>query len=157
MIYRFFHSIFHQVASHVQKQRIRWTPELHELFLDAVEKLGGAESEPTIIVLISSSNLPSCFTKLLVKLFVGATPRNILRLMNVEGLNVYHVKSHLQVICFTEFLHSILDSISRVFPHELMSSFGYAEIPTCEECIRDETGYERLTYWGGLPTLSFTL
>ncbi|GKV20541.1 hypothetical protein SLEP1_g30643 [Rubroshorea leprosula] len=59
----------HEGASHVHKQRIRWTPELHELFLNAVEKLGGAES---------------------------ATPKNILRLMNVEGLHVYHVKSHLQ-------------------------------------------------------------
>ncbi|KAK8604078.1 hypothetical protein V6N13_096541 [Hibiscus sabdariffa] len=55
------------VAAH--KQRIRWTPELHQLFLNAVDRLGGPGS---------------------------ATPKNILDCMNVEGLNIYHVKSHLK-------------------------------------------------------------
>lgn len=27
------------------KQRLRWTPELHERFIDAVTELGGADSE----------------------------------------------------------------------------------------------------------------
>ncbi|KAJ4764349.1 myb-related protein 1 [Rhynchospora pubera] len=51
------------------KPRLKWTPELHERFTDAVAQLGGPDK---------------------------ATPKTIMRLMGIPGLTLYHLKSHLQ-------------------------------------------------------------
>ncbi|KAL3522501.1 hypothetical protein ACH5RR_015335 [Cinchona calisaya] len=50
--------------------RLRWTPDLHFSFVHAIERLGGQER---------------------------ATPKLVLQLMNVRGLSIAHVKSHLQM------------------------------------------------------------
>ncbi|KAJ8549471.1 hypothetical protein K7X08_033178 [Anisodus acutangulus] len=50
--------------------RLRWTPDLHRSFVHAIESLGGQER---------------------------ATPKLVLQMMNVRGLSIAHVKSHLQM------------------------------------------------------------
>ncbi|XP_042396909.1 myb family transcription factor EFM-like [Zingiber officinale] len=50
--------------------RLRWTPDLHLSFVHAVERLGGTDR---------------------------ATPKLVLQAMNVKGLSIAHVKSHLQM------------------------------------------------------------
>ncbi|MCD9639366.1 hypothetical protein HAX54_023807 [Datura stramonium] len=50
--------------------RLRWTPQLHELFIQAVQHLGGGHK---------------------------ATPKRIQQMMAVKGLKISHVKSHLQM------------------------------------------------------------
>ncbi|KAK3042911.1 hypothetical protein RJ639_001184, partial [Escallonia herrerae] len=50
--------------------RLRWTPDLHLCFIQAMERLGGQDR---------------------------ATPKLVLQLMNVKGLSISHVKSHLQM------------------------------------------------------------
>nr|KYP36642.1 Putative Myb family transcription factor At1g14600 family [Cajanus cajan] len=65
--------------------RLRWTPELHEYFVEVVEGLGGKNK---------------------------ATPKSILQMMHVKGLRISHIKSHLQMYRNIKG-HSILTSMHQ--------------------------------------------
>ena len=56
-----------KICAQRKNQRIDWTPEIHTRFVYATKKLGSK-----------------------------ASPKKILALMNVDGLNRYHVASHFQ-------------------------------------------------------------
>lgn len=78
------------------KERLRWTQELHDRFVAAVEQLGGADR---------------------------ATPKGILKAMDYDRLTIYHIKSHLQKYRMSTLISEKppkkfeRPSISEIFPN----------------------------------------
>lgn len=95
------------VLSTDAKPRLKWTPELHHRFVEAVAHLGGPDSEyispyyPTPFC-TSSYKIKSFdnYIELLMFFYISilaeATPKTLMRVMGVPGLTLYHLKSHLQ-------------------------------------------------------------
>ncbi|CAJ1936765.1 unnamed protein product [Sphenostylis stenocarpa] len=96
-----------------KKDRVVWSTELHSAFLDAINKLGHA----------------------------NAVPKKILQLMNIPGLERYHVASHLQK--YRKLLKPKPDRVTKRKQQNAMSlvavnSSGNTEPPRMCACGRTQ-------------------
>ncbi|KAH6812836.1 myb-like HTH transcriptional regulator family protein [Perilla frutescens var. frutescens] len=73
-------------AASSSKTRIRWTQDLHDRFVECVNRLGGPDK---------------------------ATPKQILKLMDTEGLTIFHVKSHLQKYRNAKYIPESVEAIGK--------------------------------------------
>ncbi|CAM0950530.1 unnamed protein product [Alopecurus aequalis] len=97
--------------------RLRWTPELHHCFIRAIYRLGGQDR---------------------------ATPKLVLQLMNVRGLSIGHVKSHLQMYRSKKIDDSgqVIGHVSLAHPFHhrqmgartILSRFGTTTWPPLRSC-----------------------
>ncbi|XP_009784028.1 putative Myb family transcription factor At1g14600 isoform X2 [Nicotiana sylvestris] len=92
--------------------RLRWTPHLHQCFLLAIQKLGGHDK---------------------------ATPKLVLQMMDVRGLTISHVKSHLQMYRSMKNDVNWQGERSKSQPGKLQSlEDGHSHLQQKEVCVEEE-------------------
>ncbi|TVU27726.1 hypothetical protein EJB05_19223 [Eragrostis curvula] len=115
------------------KLRMRWTPELHEQFVEAVNMLGGSESR-----------------KLHLLFFVPAeaTPKAIQKVLKVKGLTIYHVKSHLQKYRAVQHRPESSDAGASAKRSSLMDEAPFPQLKGLKnvEGLRTQIGLQKQLY-----------
>lgn len=79
--------------------RLSWDSDLHQRFSAAVELLGQRKQS----LFHCCKFLGLGFNKISIKTSPDAVPKKILELMNVDGLTIKQIASHLQVLCIQLF------------------------------------------------------
>ncbi|CAN1134397.1 Myb family transcription factor PHL7 [Linum perenne] len=99
------------------KERLRWTQELHDRFEEAVNQLGGPDR---------------------------ATPKGILKAMGIPGLTIYHVKSHLQKYRISKFIPETPNrGIERRNISEMLPNFSATSGAQLNEALQMQLEVER--------------
>ncbi|CAL9002811.1 unnamed protein product [Prunus brigantina] len=93
------------------RERLRWTQELHDRFVEAVTKLGGPDR---------------------------ATPKGILKAMSVSGLTIYHIKSHLQKYRISKFIPESTSKgkLQKKNISEMLPNFGATSGAQLNEALK---------------------
>ncbi|XP_042501106.1 myb family transcription factor MOF1-like [Macadamia integrifolia] len=89
--------------------RLRWTPDLHRCFVHAIERLGGQDK---------------------------ATPKLVLQMMDIRGLKISHVKSHLQMY------RSMKSDLNRQDMHSTQQrKHSFDDHDGCNEDEKNDVGF----------------